>query len=76
MFLREKMKAILEFNIPEDEVEYNIANKAKDLALVVWEFHQHMRSQIKYHGKDYEELWKEFNDICGERGVDIYSLLP
>jgi len=70
------MKAILEFNLPDDEVEYNLANKAKDLALVVWEFNGHIRDQIKYHGRDYEELWEEFTNICGERGIDIYSLLP
>ena len=30
------MKAILEFNLPEDEEQFNTASKGMDWALVVW----------------------------------------
>jgi hypothetical protein len=37
------MKATITFNLPEDQEEYQRANKAPDLCSLVWDFEQHLR---------------------------------
>jgi len=43
-----KMKANLEFNLPDDEELFEIATKAMDWALLAWDIDQFMRNKIKY----------------------------
>ena len=43
-----KMKAILEFNLPENEEQFNAANKGMDWALLVWHIDQFIQNKIKY----------------------------
>jgi len=43
-----KMKAILEFNLPEDKEEYDAASKGMDWALLVWHIDQFIQNKIKY----------------------------
>ena len=42
------MKAILEFNLPEDKEDFEVASKAMDWALLAWDIDQFMRNKIKY----------------------------
>ena len=42
------MKAILEFNLPEDKEEYDAASKGMDWALLVLDIDQFIRNKIKY----------------------------
>ena len=42
------MKAILEFNLPDDKVEFDTASKAMDWAILVWDLEQHIRNRLKY----------------------------
>ena len=42
------MKAILEFNLPEDQEQFNIASKAMDWAFLAWDIDQFIRNKIKY----------------------------
>ena len=43
-----RMKAILEFNLPEEEEQFNAANKGMDWALLVWHIDQFIQNKIKY----------------------------
>ena len=43
-----KMKAILEFNLPEDKQEFDAASKGMDWALLVWHIDEFIRNKIKY----------------------------
>ena len=43
-----KMKAILEFNLPENEEQFNAANKGMDWALLTWDIDQLLRNKLKY----------------------------
>ena len=43
-----KMKAILEFNLPEEEEQFNADNKGMDWALLVWHIDQFIQNKIKY----------------------------
>ena len=42
------MKAILEFNLPEDQVEYELANNVSKMFHTLWEMEQWLRGQVKY----------------------------
>jgi len=42
------MKAILEFNLPEDQAEYQMVNDASKMFSVIWEMKQWLRGQVKY----------------------------
>ena len=42
------MKANLEYNLPEDQEQFDIASKSMDWALLVWDIEQFMRNKIKY----------------------------
>jgi hypothetical protein len=42
------MKAILEFNLPDDDSEFNLANKGGKYYCALWEMDQWLRSKIKY----------------------------
>jgi hypothetical protein len=42
------MKAILEFDLPDDSGEFRLASTAGDLYNTLWEMDQWLRSSIKY----------------------------
>lgn len=42
------MKAILEFNLPDDEVEHYCAIKGTAMLNVLWELKAELRSMLKY----------------------------
>ena len=42
------MKANLEYNLPEDQEQFNVAVKAMDWALLAWDIDQFIRNKIKY----------------------------
>ncbi len=49
------MKAILEFNLPEDQKEFEIANKSADMYAVICHLEEILRSYRK-HGNDFENV--------------------
>jgi len=75
------MKAILEFNLPEDQPEFNNAIKGGDWKHVCWEMDQLLRRNIKYAPDDVneevldalEKIREEFNRIMIENNVDLYE---
>jgi hypothetical protein len=42
------MKAILEFNLPEDQREFEIANQSKDMLCIIGNLEDTLRSYLKY----------------------------
>jgi hypothetical protein len=42
------MKAILEFNLPEDKEEFEVTSRGMDWALLAWDIDQFIRNKIKY----------------------------
>ena len=42
------MKAILEFNLPEDKEEFDQTSKGMDWALLAWHIDEFIRNKIKY----------------------------
>lgn len=63
------MKAKLEFNLPEDEEQFNVASKAMDWALIAWDIEQQCRDWVKYDNhqfKTIEEALQGVRDIINE----------
>jgi len=50
------MKAKLEFNLPEDQDEFNAVTKAMDWALLVWDLDQQCRDWSKYENHDFKDV--------------------
>jgi len=73
------MKAILEFNLPEDEEQFDVASRGVDWALIVWDIDQLLRKKLKYeeHVRDtrntLEELRKTLNDMLADKGLKYPS---
>lgn len=42
------MKAVLEFQLPEDKDDFECASKANDLFLTIFDLDQFLRERIKY----------------------------
>ena len=56
------MKATLEFNLPEEEREYRIANQSADLHAVICHLAERLRSYRK-HGNDFENVSEALDAI-------------
>ena len=75
-FFRSIMKAILEFNLPADEEQFDAASRGMDWALVAWDIDQLLRKKLKYeeHTRDtrkvLEDLRKILNDMLVDKGLN------
>jgi hypothetical protein len=74
------MKAILEFNLPEDQPEFNTAIKGSDWKHVCWEMDQYLRKRVKYDDglteeqlEVYEDMRGEFWRMMKESNLDLYE---
>ena len=73
------MKAILKFNLPDDEQEYNLANNAMNFWNVLWELDQDLRSKTKYAADDlpqekydaYQEIRDKLHELMTENNVSL-----
>ena len=45
------MKALLEFILPDDKIEFDTATKAMDWAILAWEIDQSIRNRLKYQSE-------------------------
>jgi len=69
------MKAILEFELPEDKENFDAASRAMDWALVVWDMDQIMHKKVKYEELSddsrlvIEDLRLTMSDMLINRGL-------
>ena len=72
------MKAILEFNLPEDNSEFQTALRGAKYKAMLWDFDQKLRAIVKY-GEDkppevrqaVAELREALHDALSERGISL-----
>ena len=71
------MEAILKFNLPEEQVEFDLAVNGNKWSFVAWKVDQELRSKIKYsesiteEQRDiYQEVRNLINEYMLEQGVD------
>jgi hypothetical protein len=71
------MKAIIEFNLPEDGPEFKIFNSAQAMYSVLWDFQQEIRDwQKRGHGfKDtddaVERISIRFHELLSDEKIDL-----
>ena len=66
------MKATLEFNLPEDQDDFNYANNGFNYYMALVEMDQWLRSEYKYNGKeDMYEVREKLRQIILENNVNI-----
>ena len=74
------MKAILEFELPEDKEEFDAASKGMDWAILAWDIEQYIRNRLKYQTEkldtssakeELEILRKELHDLMEESGLQF-----
>ena len=65
------MKAILEFNLPDDQPEFDNAINGTKWSLVAWELDQWLRSQIKYPPDDMSQEAYDAFEQCRDKLHEI-----
>ena len=74
------MKAILEFDLPEDEEQFNVASKAMDWSLLAWDIDQHIRNRLKHQTEkldtssakeELEFLRNQLHEMMEENGLQF-----
>ena len=78
------MKAKLEFDLdnPDDKMEHMRCIKATDMALMLWDIKQKIRSKLKYSedlSEDELHQWEvmqdEFYSIASDYGINLDELI-
>ena len=66
------MEAILKFNLPDDQEDFNIALDGSKWALSMWELNNWLRSQIKHPPEGMsDDTYKAFEDTRDQ----LYEIL-
>jgi len=65
------MKAILEFNLPEDNQEFELATKASKMYCTLWELDNWLRGEIKYKDKELDEVRDKLREIMNDNRIDF-----
>lgn len=64
------MKAILEFNLPDDQDEFKMATNALNWYIVCWDLDQELRAKTKYAPDDLPQdkydAYQEIRDLLRE----------
>ena len=79
------MKAILEFNLPEDNLEYKVISKANDMAQFIFQLVHNSRKEIERSvpdtitgGTEYEGIERTFEkiyELLNEYDINIDELI-
>ena len=66
------MKAILEFNLPEDNQEFELHTKALKMYSTLWDFDVWLRAEIKYNNQEqYEPVREKLRELMNENRIDF-----
>ena len=70
------MKATLEFNLPEDELDLSNAINGNKFKLILWDMDQHLRNIVKHSENEEaveiaEELRNKLREYFSEYNVSI-----
>ena len=73
------MKAIIEFELPEDQYEYQMANNASKMYTALWDIKQLFRSKLKYNSdglndeqlEQWEAMRGDFFDILDNNDLKL-----
>lgn len=69
------MKAILEFNLPEDKYDYKLCNLSSNMHIVLWYFDHLLRACVKYDHFDGKTLTEEERNFAEQIREKWHELL-
>jgi hypothetical protein len=61
-------KAMLKFDLPEEQAEFTAASQAGDMRLILWALDEYLRQQIKYcdHPPNIDAVYQAVRDKLHE----------
>ena len=66
------MKAILEFQLPEDKQDFELANSATKMYSTLWDFDIWLQTEIKYKDKEhYEPVRDKLRELMNDNRIDF-----
>ena len=65
------MKAILEFNLPEDQNEYQMTNDASNMFNALWDMSQWLRKQTKHIPDNMSDIELNTLEKCREEFINV-----
>ena len=65
------MKAVLIFNLPEDNQEFELASKALKMYSTLWDLDLWLRSEIKYKDKELDEVREKLRELMADNRIDF-----
>jgi len=73
------MKAILEFNLPDEQQDYDLANNGLNFWRVLYELDQELRAKTKYAADDlpqdkydaYQEIRDKLHELMNDNNVSL-----
>ena len=63
-------KVVFEFNLPDDQHDYEVMNQSSKMQSFLWDFSQQLRSWYKYHHD-----FKDADDALDKIRDEFYRLL-
>ena len=71
------MKAKLTFNLDDqdDEMALDRCRKSLDMALVLCDFDQWLRNEIKYNDKEYNGIREKLKEIMDDHNINLDNLI-
>ncbi len=77
-----KMRARLDFNLPEEQSEFQLAVNAAKLHSVLWELDQYLRAKVKYAQEEdndievatYDKVRTWLHNELSGHNIDLYEL--
>jgi hypothetical protein len=64
-------QAILIFNLPEDNQEFELATKASKMYSTLWELDNWLRGEIKYKDKELDEVRDKLRELMNDNRIDF-----
>ena len=64
------MEAILKFNLPEDKEQLQVATKAENLFLTLWDLNNYLRDKIKY-----SDISPAFTEIYEDVRTELFKIM-
>ena len=73
------MEAILKYNLPDEQSEFDEAVNGGTFRYILWELNQHLRSIVKYQSENFsedyvtacEETREKIFELCRENSVNL-----
>ena len=65
------MKATLEFNLPEDQNEYQMANDASNMFNALWDMSQWLRKQTKHIPDNMSDIELNTLEKCRKEFINV-----